>query len=632
MKIISISTATLSTAMALLSALVFSGCGGSAQLSQSVATPSPEPSVQAFQRDCDVDIPLSDGTVLKANITRPDIPGTVPTILTMTVYNKDVIPATDGSCDPGSNPLTGNSAHLAEAGYAVITVDVRGTGSSGGEWDIFGEQSRLDNAEVLDWIQAQPWSNGRVGATGCSALGVGALHTAIADSQRRAQGKPKAVYAVWADAGFPDWYRDVFGNGGNGQSGAALAPFALMGAGSVLGPVINASDPNSLLSLAEGVLPLGAVNTVIDGQLGGELAYNGPWFRERSAVDFAEQLAMPVAVTANLQDFDAVLRGSATLYHQLKKSKHRMLLSHPGGHCQTELEQVPKLGFGNRDQLVRAWFNRWLKDSKNGIDALPGINIFPNNGEQWIQGDSWPLEHSALQPYYLSGAVSGSALSLNDGSLYDSHEAASGSDTVLFQPLAGLCSASTASILGFLSGIFPELNLGPCATDNRLNELTQLTYTTAPVDEEIQLAGPITADLWASFAGNDGTLVATLSSVSPDGASQGIAIGWLRASSRALDEEQTRYDGAGQVIQPFHPFTEEATKPVDPGTVERYLVELVPSAATLPAGHRLRLTIATADTPAILPSIEQILTNAPTMTIHWGSEYPSAVLVPITHR
>ena len=100
-----------------------------------------------------------------------------------------------------------------------MVLDDRGTGDSGGKWESWGERTQQDYKEVLDWIQAQPWSNGSVATTGESYMGITSLLIAEADAARVKEGKPRAVKAVWADIPMADAYRDVTFQGGSIDTG-----------------------------------------------------------------------------------------------------------------------------------------------------------------------------------------------------------------------------------------------------------------------------------------------------------------------------------------------------------------------------------------------------------------------------
>jgi putative CocE/NonD family hydrolase len=148
---------------------------------------------------CNVPIQTSDGTVLRANLWLPSqATGTYPTVLTVTGYNKDTTNPTGQGCS-GSGGIATADTSLADRGYAVMLVDDRGTGASEGKWDSWGQRTQDDYEEILDWVQAQDWSDGSVATTGASYMGITSLLVAEADAARVSKGKPRAVKAVWAD-------------------------------------------------------------------------------------------------------------------------------------------------------------------------------------------------------------------------------------------------------------------------------------------------------------------------------------------------------------------------------------------------------------------------------------------------
>src|SRR5689334_17146696 len=147
---------------------------------------------------CNVGIPMSDGTVLPANVYLPSESGQYPTVLTATGYNKDAGNPTGQSCE-SSQGIAGDEPGLTEKGFAVMVIDDRGTGASGGKWEVWGERTQQDYKEVLDWIQGQSWSDGGVATTGESYMGITSLLFAEADAARIKEGKPRAVKAIWAD-------------------------------------------------------------------------------------------------------------------------------------------------------------------------------------------------------------------------------------------------------------------------------------------------------------------------------------------------------------------------------------------------------------------------------------------------
>src|SRR3954471_14842183 len=131
-------------------------------------TPYTRPAQYATVTDKDVPITMRDGTVLRANVTRPDAPGRFPVLLTQTPYGKDgaVILALGAQADA-----------LVQRGYVQITVDVRGTGASAGSWDSFGPAEQRDGYDLVEWAARQPWSDGGVGLDGPSYMGLTQLYT-----------------------------------------------------------------------------------------------------------------------------------------------------------------------------------------------------------------------------------------------------------------------------------------------------------------------------------------------------------------------------------------------------------------------------------------------------------------------
>src|SRR3712207_3772238 len=133
---------------------------------------------------CNVPIKTSDGIVLRANIWLPTATGKVPTVLTVTGYNKDTTNPAGQGCS-GSGGIATADTSLADRGYAVMLVDDRGTGASQGKWDSWGERTQLDYRDVLDWIQAQSWPDGSVATTGASYMGIRSLLVAEAEDRKR---------------------------------------------------------------------------------------------------------------------------------------------------------------------------------------------------------------------------------------------------------------------------------------------------------------------------------------------------------------------------------------------------------------------------------------------------------------
>ena len=136
---------------------------------------------------------MGDGVRLAADLYRPDGDGPFAVLLEALPYRKDDLTAVV--------PAASTSGWRDEGGFAVCRVDLRGTGSSGGDaTDEYPEAEQQDLAEVIAWLAAQPWSNGRVGMFGTSYSGFNSIQMACE--------RPPALHAICAIYATDDRYTD----------------------------------------------------------------------------------------------------------------------------------------------------------------------------------------------------------------------------------------------------------------------------------------------------------------------------------------------------------------------------------------------------------------------------------------
>jgi putative CocE/NonD family hydrolase len=568
---------------------------------------------------CDVPIPMSDGVVLRANVFLPATHGRFPTVLTATGYNKDAFNPFGTECG-GQQGLASDEPSLAEKGYAVMVFDDRGTGASGGKWESWDARTQQDYKEVLDWLQAQPWSNTSVATTGDSYMGITSLLIAEADAARVAEGKPRAVKAIWADIPMADAYRDVTFQGG--VSNVSFIPLwlGLVGGLSALPPSSFSQNPqeaasNYLEHLLDNV-EFGGKH-VVGAALGEEPAYDGPFYRLRSPVVRAAEIRVPVVIQGGW--WDLFQRGEPLLWESLVNSPDRVLFMSPHYHISSgPAMEVPK--------LKEKWFAHWLLGVKNGVQKTPHINLYPINGTRWETFKRFPLPKTKYESLHLSGEPSGSgATSLHDGSLSSAAPSSEGGDEAPLLPASSPCSRETAQwTAGAAAGT-------QCETNNSTYEASSLTYTSAPLSSALKFTGLITADLWAKLSTTDATLVAVLSDVEPSGASNQITAGFLMASQRAVDPALSTYGPKGLMIRPWHPFTKASQQPVTPGEPTEYKVEIYPTSVIVKPGDRLRLTIGTSNTFSDAPDVPTLGQElGGTITVLHGPHHDSTVTLPLS--
>ncbi|MCW2991554.1 MAG: hydrolase, CocE/NonD family [Solirubrobacterales bacterium] len=556
---------------------------------------------------CNVPITAGDGTVLRANIWLPaPATGRVPTVLTVSGYNKDATNPLGTSCS-GSGGLASADTSLADAGYAVMLVDDRGTGASQGKWDSWGERTQLDYRDVLDWIQAQPWSDGSVAATGASYMGITSFLVAEADAARVRAGKPRAVKAIWADVPMSDAYRDVTFHGGSIDAGFIPLWLGLTTGLSGLPPSTTPADPQGSLPTWLDHLRNGydfAGQKVVNTATAGDDAYDGPFYRLRSPGARAAQIRVPVVITGGW--WDIFQRGEPLLYEQLVNAPVKKLFMSP--HYHTSAGPA-----GEDPGLKRKWFDRWLKGVDNGVEDTPAVNLYTMGANAWQHFPTWPVPGTRYTRTYLAP---GKALA-------PAAPAAPGADKTPMAPVSSPCSRMTTQWTAGAAA-------GPCETDNRTYEATSLTYTSAPLASDLQVTGPIVANVWAETTAKDATLTAVLSEVDASGASNQITAGFLLASQRKVDAKRSTYGPGHVMIRPFHPFTRASQRPVTPNDPALYRIEIYPTSNQFKKGDSLRLTIGTANTPTTqtpLPDLANELGGE--LRVLFGGRYASNVLLPV---
>ena len=111
--------------------------------------------------DRNVPIPMQDGTILRADLYRPDVEQPVPAVVCRLPYNKDTLLMQSYAI---------HAIRAAEAGFAVVYQDTRGRFQSDGTFYPFVHEGR-DGYDTVEWAAAQPWCNGAVGMTGASYFG-----------------------------------------------------------------------------------------------------------------------------------------------------------------------------------------------------------------------------------------------------------------------------------------------------------------------------------------------------------------------------------------------------------------------------------------------------------------------------
>ncbi len=583
----------------------------------------------------DLPVTMSDGTVLRVDVYFPTTAGTTtpanglfPVLLQQTPYGKAFI--VDASAIANTNV-----EYLVDRGYIVVIADVRGTGDSGGTFDLFDPVQSTDGATLARWAAKLPQSNGEVGLFGESYMGINQFQTV------QAAGSGSPIKAMFPIISGNDLYADTVTQGGIPDTEFAATYVALLSglnlSNPALQPVVEAAESGNSDELASGLASLTPTETahsqvlvsflklVLDVESGqGDDAFDQSYWAARSpAQDLASVVKdnIPAFLVGGWNDLfeqgeplnyvglqnlaDGRSQYTAMTPGQAVTPRYQLLMG-PWQHVTT--------GTGvNMSALELEWFDTWLLGEHTPLatTTTPLHLDIQNSGGTWVDAAQWPLPAATPTSYYFDAGRSGSdAASPNDGVLSpQAPTAVTGGDTVAWTGTTSPCDIQTDQWgAGALALGFQSLDTNdPCD----LNDVTlgtgpgALTYTTAPVDSPEVLAGPIDATLYTTSTGTDTELAATVEAVSPSGDSVPLSSGALDGDQRAVDQARSWTTADGQMLLPVHPLTQASQEPIVPGVVTRQDIAIFPTMAELPTGWRLRVTISTGDTPHLFPTLAQ---------------------------
>jgi predicted acyl esterase len=341
-----------------------------------------------------------DGIEISMNIYRPDTKKKVPVIIAFTSYGKDMKPVQfltymrgDIQRRAGGNlgDMTVSSEALWEGpdpgfwvpnGYAVITVDARGTGKSTGKKNPFSKKTARDFASVVEWASEQPWSTGKVGTTGTSYLGIIQWHVAAL--------RPKGLVAVNVWEGLTDTMRDLAFAGGIPET--SFTPWWMTG---------KPKDPNA------------------EPQFGLTDYPKIPSTKDIADFEFPPvnvgNINVPVLVAGSWSCQGLHTRGTFEAYKQLKTEK--FLYTHGAEEWTVSNSEASR-------EYKKHFFDYYLKGDKSAKTKLMTVRLEVRKGddEHYAREEkSWPLESTNYKRFHLDsyeGALSEKKLTVNSITQY----------------------------------------------------------------------------------------------------------------------------------------------------------------------------------------------------------------------
>jgi predicted acyl esterase len=539
----------------------------------------------------DVDVPMRDGARLKADVFRPDDDGKFPAILNLGPYQKDKVWIPPPTLAEAPNPLmnweTVNPEWWVPKGYAAVRVDGRGSGKSPGQCEPWSLAEAVDFYDAIEWAAAQPWCNGKVGLSGISYFAINQWFVANLN--------PPSLKAIVPWEGFADLYRDALFHGGilsvfmTNWFTAHLMHHTL-GRASQHGP--DGWNVNTLYFWLHNNLDSGAFT-----------GSQAQW----------DKITVPLLTVGNWTGFGLHLRGNTEAFMRAA-SKHKKLRIHTGSHVHPFYTED-----GRRDQL--RFFDYWLKDIDNGVMDEAPVRLAIRKGRdeiEWRDEYEWPLARTQWTRFYFDLAAATSGEEPRVGRLVPHNPTTASACRYPVSSLGSMGSTSAASsqVMGG-GGIKPGMGVA---------------LETPPLPHDVEVTGPLMANLWVESASEDMDLFLTLRHFDADGnevmetGQQGtpvpVAKGWLRVSHRELDPDLSR---------PYRPYHRHRRRLyLKPGEIVEAQVEIWPTSMVFRKGHRIRLDVQPRDGIGSQGYMHYHADyNTGTNTIHAGGKYESYLLLPV---
>jgi len=557
---------------------------------------------------------LRDGTVLYADVYRPNDDEAYPAVVNRTPYLKDNL-----------GPVVGymRAPEFAAAGYNVVIQDVRGTGHSEGICDPAGHQDE-DGYDTIEAIAAMPWCDGQVGMIGESYHGFSQLACARSNPPhlkaicpfQTSWTKFPAIYDFGVFS--PVLYGWIYGRCADreayypGQySKQAQEQMAYYGA--------HGNEQAAWLPLKD--MPAASIDGVPELQFQRDLLehIDDPTYLQTiGRVEGFEQVTVPPLILTGWNDF---LRDK-TLYNFVEFQKRggseacrngAKLIVGPWLHGDRLDRVIEGIDFGPEasgdaidmvGKLIQ-WFDYWTKGKTGPFMSGKPVLLFIMGENTWREESEWPLARAQYVPWYFHS--DGKANTLHgDGTLSGGLPQNEPADTFDYDPM-NPCPSSTGDTTRWMT------------QDQRPNEQRDdvLVYTTPAFDKDTELTGPIWVDLYAASSAVDTDFVAKVSLVLEDGTARPLGMKLVRARYRNGHDAEL----------------------LTPGEIVHYSIEAANTALLVKKGQAIRVDI----TSSLFPDADRNMNTGGRVgyestgviahqTIYHDRAHPSCVKLPVIPR
>ena len=493
--------------------------------------------------------------------------------------------------------------YFTSKGYAVVIVDVRGSGASTGARTMeFSPEEVQDGEKVVDWIIKQDWSDGNVGTTGVSYVGTTAELLLV--------NQHPAVKACIPRSNIFDLYNHVMFPGGIRQG-----PFI-----KVWGYTTKSLDGNNLAvfgkqakRLVKGINPVKGDKKKRTFKKALELHEdNFDVYEGLDLVDFRDETHPQLDRTPDqysIHNYITEIENSGTPIYRiggwydgaLSKSvvdgyknisnTEKVLLGpwdHGPNNNASPFNENKELQFPILDEMLR-FFDYHLKGIDNGIDEEKSFYYFTVGEEEWKSTDVWPLKNQERTNFFLSADST-----LNEN--FDKAQKGKIKHTIDYTHNTG-----NSSKWNSVTALYKH---GPTRYENREEESVKLLNFDSPVlEHNTEMTGHAEINLYLSADAEDAAVFCYIEDVAPDGTVNLVTEGQFRAMHRKVKENDTEY----KVVGNYHSYNEEDAEMMEPGELVHLQFNFLPISYQFEKGHKIRLSIGGADWEHFDP-----IPNAPT--------------------
>ncbi|HEY4093387.1 MAG TPA: CocE/NonD family hydrolase [Luteibacter sp.] len=599
--------------------------------------------------DRKVMVKMRDGKRMAADVYRPkNATGKVPTIFVRTPYNFNFWDVKNGAPRDMTRQL-----EAVKRGYAYIDMNERGHYFSEGNYEILGAPLS-DGVDAVNWITAQPWSNGKVGTTGCSSTAEWQMAVVAQNTPGLAtfnvQGFGAGVGRVGPYFEQGNWYR----------GGAVQMLFIawLTKEQNQVRPMLPANTSQADLIAASKLFdldsqpadidwdkafwtlpekdimkkaggPKGIFADAMDVPTGGNMIARAPnspaWYKgglwhDNMKINKPGLWFMSwfdVSVSPNLAAYNHV---RATASKEIADQQYAVIS--PSLHCgysrATEHTMIGDLDVGDArfdvDNLVYGWFDKWLKGVDSPvIDKQAKVMYYVMGENKWHNTQTWPPVGAVTHDLYFTSGGKANTL-YGDGKLVDTAGGTDHPDTFLYDPMNPVTTFGGG---GCCQG--NAVKFGSFDQNTQLARNDILVYDSEPFKEGTEVSGPITVTLYVSSDAKDTDFTFKVMDVYPDG----------RAFNLTENIQRMRY-------------REGYDKPpvwMKDGEVYKVTFQPIDTSNFFFAGHKLRVAVSSSNFPRFDRNLNTggnnydetkgvIAHNA----VHHDAEHPSKITFTVVPR